>query len=94
VSFDYLANLRKYHWEGCVGSVEFGYQLSICSGAKEIYGKPSSSWPVAGSSGCKLTTSQQSGINTASPNISPYLCCCFIIQNIYKFGFTDVYMWI
>jgi hypothetical protein len=28
-----------YHWEGCMGSmqcnVEFGYQLSFCSGTKE-----------------------------------------------------------
>jgi hypothetical protein len=29
--------------------------------------------PVAGSSGCKLTTSQQSDVEYASPNISPYL---------------------
>jgi hypothetical protein len=32
-------------------------------------GKPSSSWPVAGPSGCKLTPSQQSGVEYASPNI-------------------------
>jgi hypothetical protein len=36
------------------------------------------SWPVVGSSGCKLTSSQQSGIKYSSPNISPYLCCSFI----------------
>jgi hypothetical protein len=37
--FEYLV-----HWEGCMGSmqcnVEFGYQLSICSGTKENHGKP------------------------------------------------------
>jgi hypothetical protein len=30
--------------------VEFGYQLSICSGTKENHEKPSSSWLVAGPS--------------------------------------------
>jgi hypothetical protein len=38
------AKLQCYHWEGCMGSmqcnVEFGYQLSICSGTKENHGKP------------------------------------------------------
>jgi hypothetical protein len=51
--------------------VGFGYQLSIGSGNKENHGKPSSSWPVAGSSGCKLTSSQQSGTEHAKPSISP-----------------------
>jgi hypothetical protein len=68
-------------------NVEFGYQLSICSGTKE---KPWSSWPVAGPSECKLTSSQQSNIKSASPNISPYLCCCFIIKSVYNFWFTDI----
>jgi hypothetical protein len=64
-----------YHWEGCMWSmkynVEFGFQLSICSGTKENHGKPWSSWPVAGPSGCKLTSSQQSVIKYTSPNTSP-----------------------
>jgi hypothetical protein len=30
-----------------------------------------------GTSGCKLTSSQQSGIKYANPNTSPYLCCFF-----------------
>jgi hypothetical protein len=33
-----------YHWEGYMGSmqcnVEFGYQLSFCSGTKENHGTP------------------------------------------------------
>jgi hypothetical protein len=70
-------NCWCYHWEGCMRSMqcnaEFGYQLSICSGTKENHGKPWSSWPVAGPSGCRLTSSQQSGIKYASPNTSPYL---------------------
>jgi hypothetical protein len=77
-------NLFSYHWEDCMWSmqckVEFGYQLSICSGTKENYGKPWSSWPVAGPSGCKLTSSHQSGIKYASPNTSPYLCFCFFFS--------------
>jgi hypothetical protein len=63
-------NFLCYHWEGCMWNmqchVEFGYQLSICSGTKET---PWSSLPVAGPSGCKLTSSQQSGIKYASPNL-------------------------
>jgi hypothetical protein len=47
--------------------------------SKENHGKPWSSWPVAGPSECKLTSSQQSGIKSASPNISPYLCCCVFL---------------
>jgi hypothetical protein len=71
-------NFLWYHWEGCMWSmqcnVEFGYQLSICSGTKENHGKCWSSWPVAGPSGCKLTSSPQFGTKYASPNTSPYLC--------------------
>jgi hypothetical protein len=50
-------------------NTEFGYKLSICSGTKENHGKPCSSWPIAGPSACELTSSQQSGIEFASPNI-------------------------
>jgi hypothetical protein len=46
-------------------------------------GKPWSSWPVAGPSGCKLNSSQQSGIKHASPNISSHLHF-FPFENIYK----------
>jgi hypothetical protein len=71
-------NILCYNWEGCMWSIqrnaEFGYQLGICSGTKENNGKPRSSWPVAGPSGCKLTSSQQPGIKYASPITSPYLC--------------------
>jgi hypothetical protein len=90
--------LRRNSWCYLWGShmwrmqcnVKFGYQLSICSGTKETHGKSWTSWPVAGPSGCKLTSSQQSGIKYASPNISPYLCCFYIFsflfffQNFYK----------
>jgi hypothetical protein len=82
-------NFLCYHWEGCMRSLqcnmEFGYQLSICSGTKENHGKTWSSWPVAGPSGCKMTSSQQSGINYMSPNASPYLFFENItLQNITK----------
>jgi hypothetical protein len=56
-----VRNFQYYHWKGCMGSiqcnVEFGYQLSICSGTKENHEKPWSSWSVAGPSECKLTSS-------------------------------------
>jgi hypothetical protein len=52
-----------YHWKVCMWCVqcnlEFGCQLSICSGTEENQGEPLSIWPVAGPSGCKLTSSQQ-----------------------------------
>jgi hypothetical protein len=53
--------------------VEFGYQLSTCCRTEENHGKPCSSWPVAEPSGRKLTSSQQSGIKYANPNITPIL---------------------
>jgi hypothetical protein len=47
---------------------------SFALGPMKTTEKPWSSWPVAGPSGCKLTSSQQSGIKYANPNVSPYLC--------------------
>jgi hypothetical protein len=85
-------NFWCYRWEGCMRSmqcnVEFGYQLCICPGTKESHGKPWSSWPVAGPSGCKMTSSQQSG----SPNTSP--CLCFFFLNIYKLFLQKCYLYI
>jgi hypothetical protein len=63
-----------------MGSNQCNVELSICSGTKENHRKPWSSWPASGPSGCKLTSSQQSGIKSAKPTISPYLCCCFFFQ--------------
>jgi hypothetical protein len=86
-------NCLCYHWEGCMRSmqcnVEFGYQLSICSGTKENHGKPWLSCSVAGPSGCKLTSSQQSSIKYASPNTSPYLR--FFSFLFYLFSFINIY---
>jgi hypothetical protein len=37
--------------------------------------------------------SQQSGIKYASPNISPYLCCCFFFSFFpYKLIFSIIFM--
>jgi hypothetical protein len=71
-------------------NVEFGYQLSICPGAKETHEEPWSSWTVAGPPECKLTSSQQSGIKYSSPNISPYLCCCFFF--FFSLFFPQVFL--
>jgi hypothetical protein len=71
--------------------VEFRYQLSICSGIEENDGKSGSSWPVAGPSGCKLTSSQQSGIEDANPNFSPYLAVALLIQIYILFYFFFSY---
>jgi hypothetical protein len=56
-------------------NVEFGYQVSICSGTKENQRKTLIELPAAGPSGYKPISSQQSGIKYASPIISPYLSC-------------------
>jgi hypothetical protein len=46
-------------------------------------GKALSSWPVAGPFGCKLTSSQQSGINYANPNIFPYLAVALFVKKLH-----------
>jgi hypothetical protein len=76
-------------------NVEFGYQLSICSGTKENHGKLWSIWPVAGPSRCKLTSSQQSGTEHANPNICPWLCSCFVGKiNGYIVPLQFLYVWL
>jgi hypothetical protein len=95
-------NSLCYHWKGwmwCMQcNVEYGYQLSIFFGTKENHGKPWSSWPVAGPSGYKLTSSQQSGIKYASPNTSPYLWFFFFLsfffENNYKLFLQNFYLYI
>jgi hypothetical protein len=66
-------------------------KVSICSGTKENHGEPWLGWPVAEPSGCKLNSRQQSGIKSASPNISPYLCCVFLFFFLNKI-FTIIVM--
>jgi hypothetical protein len=63
--------------EACSATWNSGYHLSICSRIEENHGKPWSSWPVAGPSGCKLTSSQQPGFKKANPNVCAYLCSCW-----------------
>jgi hypothetical protein len=43
-------------------NVEFGANSVFVLRTEENHGKRWSSWPVAGPSGCVLTSSQQSGI--------------------------------
>jgi hypothetical protein len=76
--------------EACRGIVEFGYRLSICSMTEGNHAKPWSSWSVAGPSGCKLTSSQQSGIKHANLNIIPYLAVAFIKKS--KFTYFSFYV--
>jgi predicted ATPase len=54
-----------------VCNVEFGYQFCICSSTKENHEKSWSSWPIAGTSGCRLTSSQQSDIKYATITLAP-----------------------
>jgi hypothetical protein len=68
---------------------------------KENHWKPSSRWPVAGPFGCKLTSSQQSGIKYESPNTSSYICCFpfflsffpFFVENISKLLLQKFYLY-
>jgi CTP synthase (UTP-ammonia lyase) len=46
---------------------------------------------VAGPSGSKLTSCQQSGIKYAIPTIIPYLCFCFIEKHL-QFVLTNTFM--
>jgi hypothetical protein len=54
-------------------NVEFGYQLSICSGTKEKPRKTLVELVGRRTFRIQLTSSQQSGIECASPNVGPYL---------------------
>jgi hypothetical protein len=65
-------------------NVEFGDQRSICSGTKGNHGKPWPSWLVAWPSGCKLTSSQQSGI-------SSHLYCYFTEKHL-QVTFTNIFV--
>jgi hypothetical protein len=47
---------------------------------------------VARPSGSKLTSSQQSRIKYASPNNSPYLCCCFIEKHLLYKLFLQIFL--
>jgi hypothetical protein len=62
-----VRNFQNYHWDGCMQSmqcnVEFGYQLSICSGTKENHGKLWSSWLVAGPSECNRLLASSPALN-------------------------------
>jgi hypothetical protein len=62
--------------ESMQGNVEFGYQLSICSGIKEKHGKPWSSWPVAGPSDCNWLLASSPALNPRTLTLIPTLCYC------------------
>jgi hypothetical protein len=49
------------HEKHAVATWNLGNHFSICLKTQENQGKPVSRWPVAGPSGCVLTSSQQSG---------------------------------
>jgi hypothetical protein len=67
---------------------EFLDQLSVCSRTEENHGKPWWNWPVAGPSGYKLTSSQESDIKYANPNICPYLAVD-LFEKLYVFVITE-----
>jgi hypothetical protein len=78
-SYSAVRNFQHYHWEGCMGSmqcnVEFGYQLSICSGTKENLDR------VGRSQDLPIATDfwQQSSIKSANPTLVPTLCYCIFL---------------
>jgi hypothetical protein len=49
---------------------------------EEYCGKPQSCWPIAGLSGCKVTSSQQSGIKYINHDISPYLAAALFEHRV------------
>jgi hypothetical protein len=78
--------------EACSATWNFGYKLSICSRIEENLGKIWSGLQVTEPCGCKLTSSQQSGIKYTNPNVSPYLCSCFIWKNLHICFFTYFFL--
>jgi hypothetical protein len=82
-------------WEACSTTWSFGYQLSIRSRTKENHEKLWSSWPVAGPSGCKLSSSQPSGIWCASPGIVvPCVCAAPLLsKNVYKKFYKEMFVY-
>jgi hypothetical protein len=80
---------------GCIWStecnMEFGHQIRTYIETKQIHGNSWSSWPVVGPEGCKLITSQQSGIYYKIPNVNLSLCICFILKNFPKL--IPFYIW-
>jgi hypothetical protein len=103
-----VRNFQYYHWEGCMGSmkcnVEFGYQLSICSGTKENHGKPWSSWPVAGPSECNWLLASSPALNPWTLTLVPTLCYCIFFSVFFLFfpffffttsyfAFTNIWSW-
>jgi hypothetical protein len=86
-----VRNFQCYHWEGCMGSmqcnVEFGYNLSICSGTKENHRKPWLSWPVAGPSECNWLLASSLALNPGTLTFVLTLCCC-----IFLFCFLFVFL--
>jgi hypothetical protein len=66
-------------------NVEFGYQLSICSGTKENHGKPWSSWPVAGTSECNWLLASRPALNSRTVTLVPTLCYCSIFFPVFLF---------
>jgi hypothetical protein len=82
--------LGGLHVKHAVQHGNFGPNSAFALGQRKTAQKPRSSWPVAGPSGCKLTSSQQSGIKDANPNISPYLCCALFVIQKHIFVFMDL----
>jgi hypothetical protein len=70
-------------------NVEFGYQVSICSETKENHGKPWSRWPVAGPSGCKLTSSQQSSIKPRALALVPFCAVALLFKRLQVLVYTS-----
>jgi len=43
-------------------------------------GKPLSTWPVAGPSGCRLPSDQQSEVQQTNPNSSPHCAVAYMLR--------------
>jgi hypothetical protein len=69
--------------EACSAAWNFGYQLSICSRIEENHGKTWSIWPVAGPSGCKLTSSP--ALNTRTSKLVPICALALFERKVYIF---------
>jgi hypothetical protein len=76
-------NFQCYHWEGCMGSmqcnVEFGYQLSICSGTKETTENLDRVGRSQDLQNANWLLASSPALNPWTLTSVPTLCCCVFL---------------
>jgi hypothetical protein len=76
-------NIGWAAWEACSVTRNFGTNSAFAP--RKNHGKSWSSWPVAGPSGCVLTSANSPVLKHAISNCSPYLCYCITTYLLKKY---------